>query len=466
MKYIKYLFVLMLVAGLTSCEKFLDVNDNPNSPTTAPLNGLLGGVTYSTGMNVYNAGNLVSYYTQYLASSNPNSASDVYDDVDGSGTWTSIYDNMTDLYDMDKMAGEIGATDFQAVSKIMMAIHLSMLNDIWGDAPYSSAFTLDNPTPPYDDAQSLYNNALSLLDEGISLLQTGTSTVQLSPTLDLIHGGNKEAWVRTGYAIKARLLNQVSKRPEYNPTAVLQALGNAYTASTQDAELKTFNIRNPWAQVAVNNAGLLLNGWLSKHYVDAMNGETFGVFDPRLPLITNLTVFGDYRGTRNGSGRVGDGTSNEESVLTTDGVYSSTNSPLFIANYFEMKFIEAEVTLATDPGRAYDAYLEGIRAHMNKLGVPAAERDAYLEDPAVAVGSGALTLQRIMDEKYKAMFLHPSTWTDARRFDYQYTDFQMPVGAVLPTFIRRIDYPSVEKTRNAVNVPEISGLDQKLWWDQ
>src|SRR5690606_18645733 len=156
------------------------------------------------------------------------------------------------------------------------------------------------------------------------------------------------------------------------------------------------------------NAGLLLNGWLSKHYVDAMNGETFGVFDPRLPLITNLTVFGDYRGTRNGSGRVGDGTSNEESVLTTDGVYSSTNSPLFIANYFEMKFIEAEVTLATDPGRAYDAYLEGIRAHMNKLGVPAAERDAYLEDPAVAVGSGALTLQRIMDEKYKAMFLHPS----------------------------------------------------------
>jgi len=466
MRYIKYLFALMLVAGLTSCEKFLDVNDNPNSPTTAPLTGLLGGVTYMTGMNMYYAGNQVSYYTQYLASPNPGSPIDVYDLVDASTTWTNIYDNMTDLYDMDNMAAEVGATHYQGVSKIMMAIHLSLLNDIWGDAPYSKAFTLDNPTPPYDNAQDLFNNALSLLDEGVALLQNSNTTVALSNTLDLIHKGDVNAWIRTAYAIKARLLNQLSKRPEYNPTAILQALSNAYQSSTHDAQLTTFNVRNPWAQVAVNNAGLLLDGWLSKNFVDAMNGTTFGVFDPRLPLITNLTKFGDYRGTRNGGGRVGDGTSNEESVLITTGVYSSTNSPLFIATYFEMKFIEAEVTLPTDPARAYDAYLEGIRAHMDKLGVPAAERDDYLNHPDVAVGAGNLTLQRIMDEKYKAMFLHPGTWTDARRFDYQYTGFQLPLGAVLPTYIRRMDYPSVEKTRNGANVPAVSDLTSRLWWDQ
>lgn len=458
---------MMLMAGLSSCEKFLDVNDSPNSPTIAPMNGLLAGVTYSTGMNVYNAGNLVAYYTQNLASSNPGSASDVYESIDASGTWTSLYDNMADLYDLNNMAQAAGATEFQGASKVMMALHLSMINDIWGDAPYSQAFTLDYPMPAYDNAESLFNAALALLDEGISLLQAGNSTIQLSPTLDLIHGGNEEAWVRTAYAIKARMLNQLSKKSSYNPTAILQALSNAYTSSAQDADLKTFNVRNPWAQVAVNNAGLLLNGWLSEHYVDAMNGNTFGVFDPRLPLISNLTKFGDYRGTRNGSGRVGDGTSNEESVLTTTGVYSSTNSPLFLVNYFEMKFIEAEVTLATDPARSYDAYLEGIRAHMGRLGVATADIDDYLADPVVAVGSAGLTMQRIMDEKYKAMFLHPSAWTDARRFDYQYTDFKMPVGAVLPTYIRRLDYPSTaEKNRNGANVPQITGLDQKLWWDE
>ena len=64
------------------------------------------------------------------------------------------------------------------------------------------------------------------------------------------------------------------------------------------------------------------------------------------------------------------------------------------------------------------------------------------------------------------MFLHPETWNDARRYDYKYKDFQLPANAVLSTFIRRLDYPSVEMTRNGQNVPAITGLDQKLWWDQ
>ena len=466
MRLFNLILVLGLLVGLTSCDKYLDVNENPNQPTTAPMNGLLGSATYSTASNVFNAGNLVNNYTQYLASSNANSASDIYDNVDGSGTWTSMYDNMTDLVDLEKLATERGAILYQGVAKIMMAIHLSLLHDIWGAAPYSGAFSLANLYPEFDNAETIHQTSLSLLDEGISLLQAGGSSVALNASLDFIHKGDVAAWIRTAYAMKARLLNQLSKTGQFNAANVLAALGNAYTSNAQDAQVTVFSVRNPWAQIAVNNAGLLLGGWLSKHFVDAMNGTTFGVFDPRLPLLTNLTSFGDYRGTRNGAGRVGTGTSNEESVLTTTGVYSSTNSPLLIATYSEMKFIEAEVTLATDPTRSYNAYLEGIRSHMNKLAVAAADRDAYVNHPSVAVGAGALTRQRIMDEKYKAMFLHPASWTDARRFDYGYTNFQMPLGAVLNTFIRRMDYPSVEVTRNGDNVPDVSGLDQKLWWDQ
>lgn len=460
------IYAVCLLVGFSSCKKFLDVNTNPNSPTEAPLNGLLGGTTYSTGLNVYNVGNLVSYYTQYLASSNANSPSDIYDEIDASGTWASLYDNMTDLHDMDRFAGNLGATSFQGVARIMMGLHLSMLNDVWGDAPYTAAFTLDNPTPEYDDARSIFNNALRLIDEGIGLLQAGNSTINLSPTLDLIHKGDVQAWIRTANAFKARMLNNLSKTSEYNRAAILTALGNSYQSNAHDAQLAAFNVRNPWAQVAVNNAGLLLNGWLSSHFVDAMNGTTFGILDPRLPLIANLTKFGDYRGTPNGVGRVGTGTSNEESVIKVDGVYSSTNTPLFIANYFEMKFIEAEVTLPTDADRAYNAYLAGIRAHMQKLNVAAESIDQYLAHSSVAVGAANLTLTRIMDEKYKAMFLHPQTWNDARRINYQYTDFSMPANAVLPTFIRRMAYPSEEATRNGDNVPQVNSLATPLWWDQ
>jgi len=459
-----YLSISILFA-FSSCKKFLDVNENPNQPTTAPLNGLLGTATYSTATNVFNVGNLVSNYTQYIASSNASSPSDIYESVDGSGTWTAIYDNMTDITDMINQATDRSATAYQGVGKIMMAMHLSLLHDVWGDAPYSAAFSLSNLNPEYDKAETVYQTALTLLDEGIALLKQGPEAVALNNSLDFIHGGNLPAWIRTGYAMKARLLQQVSKSSQYNAGNVIAALDNAYTVNSQDAQVTVFSVRSPWAQVAVNNAGLLLAGWLSKYFVDAMNGTTFGIADPRLPLITNLTKFGDYRGTRNGAGRVGNGTSNEESVLTTTGWYSSTSSPLMIATYTEMKFIEAEATFNSDRTRSYNAYLEGIRAHMTKMGVSTANMNTYINSAVVSTGSGALTIKRIMDEKYKAMFLHPTSWTDARRFNYQYTGFQMPLNAVLGTYIRRMDYPSVEVTRNGVNVPDITGLDQRFWWD-
>jgi hypothetical protein len=54
---------------------------------------------------------------------------------------------------------------------------------------------------------------------------------------------------------------------------------------------------------------------------------------------------------------------------------------------------------------------------------------------------------------------------DARRFDYGYKNFTLPVGAALPTFIRRSAYPVVETSRNNKNVPSAT-LTTRLWWDQ
>jgi hypothetical protein len=131
-----------------------------------------------------------------------------------------------------------------------------------------------------------------------------------------------------------------------------------------------------------------------------------------------------------------------------------------------MKFIEAEVAFRTgDRARAYAAYLEGIRANMNKVGVSSTARDAYVNHSSVSVGVAALTLQKIFVEKYKALFLQPVTWDDARRFDYQYPLFQLPLNVKTNTFVRRLVYPSVETSRNGANVPVVTDVTQKLWWD-
>jgi hypothetical protein len=468
----RYSCLLLVLALVSSCKKYLDVNTNPNQPTVPTLNGLLARVTQQTALNYYRVStSTTSYYVQYLASSNAASPTDTYDDIDVSSTWTSLYDNMTDIYDLHKTAGDLGATQYQGVANILMAMNLSLVHMLWGDAPYTQAFTAETLSPAYDDAESIYDRALSLLDEGITKLEQPGSIVTI-PTAaannpDLIHKGKTANWIKTAHALKARLLILVSETGEYNGPAILTELAAAFASAADDAFINTFDVRNPWNQVAVNNRNLLLDGWLSEQFVDGMNGDTYGIFDPRLPFITDTTKFGDYRGTPNGKGRTGSGVNDEETYVNRTGYYSSTSSPLFIITYEELKFIEAEVKFrANDLPGAYTAYLDGIKANMNKIGVSAANRDAYVNHASVSVGSGSLTLDLIMKEKYKALYLQPETWNDARRYNYQYKDFTLPLSAVTSEYIRRLVYPSVETSRNGQNVPTVGGVVEKLWWDQ
>lgn len=466
----KVLIYALLVAGCftTGCKKYLDINKDPNLVTNPPINGLLANTTFQTAMNVYRAGNITSYYMQYLSSSNAGSDRDTYKEEDLSGTWSNFYGVMTDITEMNELAVTAASSEHLGVGKVLMAINLNTLINIFGDVPYSEAFKgQELLTPVYDAQEGLHATSIALLDEAITEFNKTDSKLKLDKNSDVIHKGDIAAWKKTAYALKARFLNQLSKKgAQYKPAEIFAALSNAYMSNNDDAALTVYLGRSPWNQVAYNNTQLLLDGWLSDQFVDALDGTTFGVVDPRLKLITDTTRFGDYRGTPNGKGRTGTGTNKEESYLSVNGYYSKSGAPLLLVTYAEMKFIESEAAFRNNElPRAYTTYLEGIRAHMNKLGVPAAEINAYVANPAVAVGSGALTVAQIMKEKYVAMFLHPESWVDARRIDYAYTDFGLPLNAALPVFIRRAAYPVIESSRNGANVPDVS-LDQKLWWDQ
>ncbi|SEN89083.1 Starch-binding associating with outer membrane [Chitinophaga rupis] len=452
---------------MTGCKKYLDVNKNPNISETAPLNGLLGSTTYNTAYTVYRTGDFTSYFVQYLASPNTASSTDTYDDVDYSGTWEATYNTMADLYDLIKQADSVGAYGHAGAAKIMMALNLSIMNSLFGSVPYSEALSGDFIQPHYDADKAVYQSCLSLIDAGLADLNKTDPKILLDATRDLLHHGDTAAWRRTGYALKARLLNRITKTADYDPAAVLAALGSAYTGNNDDAQLTQFQARSPWNQAAYNNTQALLDGWLSTHYVAAMNDSTFGVFDPRLPLITDTTRYGDYRGTINGKGRVGTGTTKDESYLSVNGFYSKGGAPLLLITYAECKFIAAEAYFRSgNKPAAYAAYQDGIRANMDKVGVSAANRDSYVNNAAVSVGAANITLDLIMKEKYVAMFLNPEAWVDARRFDYKYKDFHLPENAVLNTFIRRVAYPTIETSRNAANVPPVGALSDKLWWDQ
>ena len=466
---IKFLYTLFVAAVLfSSCDKnYLDINEvNPNQTQNPPINGLLAQVTYQTGLNYFRSGDFTSYYMQYLASPNASGGSDTYDNVDRSSLWYNVYNTMQDERIMLEKAVANNAYEHVGVAKVTEVMNMSILISLFGDVPYSEAFDATNFSPAYDNQQEIHNQLLVLLDEAIADFSRPNPTFKLDASSDMIHNGKIENWIKTAYALKARLLNRLSKTQAYNPTAILDALSKAYTSNADDAQLTRFVARSPWNLAAYENTQLLLNAWLSEQFVDHLDGTTYGVVDPRLQYIATKTKAGDYVGTPNGRGRLGTGTNQEESYLSLDGFYSKSGAPLLLVTFAEMKFIEAEATFATDKARSYQAYLDGIKAHMTKIGVPGPEQTAYLSNPTVAVGVADFTKAHIFKEKYVAMFLHPEAWVDARRFDYMYKDFGMPLNAQLPTFIRRVGYPATETDRNGESVPAVNSLADKLWWDQ
>jgi hypothetical protein len=295
--------------------------------------------------------------------------------------------------------------------------------------------------------------------------------VKLVAASDLVYGttgANERAnWLKLAYALKARLLNKVSKTPSYDPAAVLAAVSSSFASNSEDAGMATFAVRNFWAGVALNNTNQSLGGWLSEQFIDHLNGTTYGLLDPRIAKITDKTVNGTYIGTVNGAGNrlPGANTAKDENYISRNSPWTSDTAPILLVTYAELKFIEAEAAFTIDKARSYDAYLAGIAANMDKLQVPAAEKKTYIENPIVAVGAAGLTKALIFKEKYVATYLNPEAWNDARRYDYQYKDFTLPVNATLGTFIRRNDYPQGERNKNGGNVPADVPRTTKLWWD-
>ena len=469
------LFLAVFGFAIVGCDGDLLVdNTNPNATTEPSMSGLLSNTILSTSNTTQGAASVTSYYVQHLASPSGSSVDRHFESRFG-GTWSGIYGLLSDTEALIEKAEAEDSPHYAGVAQIIQAYNLGLATDLWGDIPYQEALQADEgeTTPAYDSQEQVYEEIQTLLSDARDNLDAESRSSPGSD--DFVYGGDLEKWRKASWALEARYLNHLTKKPDYDPQAVLSAVGNAFERNADDAQMNYENdpSNNPWHNVYLNQEGGILGGHLSEQLVKEMDGSLYGVFDPRLQVaITDSTeTEGDdpplYAGNRNGAGS-GDFYNHLEPKY-----YASENAPILWITYAEMKFIEAEAALRDgNSGRAYTAYMEGIRAHMDKVGVSESERDAYMNDPAVDVGEDNLTLDEVFKEKNVALFLSPEAWVDHRRHDYDYPDFEPPVDQN-PLFqnsqdtdhIRRVLYPLSEIERNRSNVPEVE-LDQFLWWDQ
>ncbi len=471
-KFIKIGKISMLalaLLSLNSCGKdYFELTENPNLVQNPPLNALLTTATHKAAFNNYRIASFNNYYTQYLASPSGGSDTDTYQTTDNSTTWNNLFYALADLYDFMVKSEEAEAYHHLGVAQTLMAYQLALVCDTWGSVPYSQAFGKEPIlTVPYDSEEDLYNEQISLINKALENFKKTEVSQELSSKDDLLNGADLDKWIKFTNGLKARALNKISKKSSYDSKAVIAAAQASLTSNTEDVGMTTFDGVNPWASIASSNLQNVLGGWLSSNFIDQLNGKTYGLEDPRVSKITDKTVHGVYVGTRNGQGNTGAAnTVRDECYISRNSPLSNDESPLAILTYAEVKFIEAEAAFRdNNKTLAYTAFLAAVKASMDKLGVAASDANSYIT--AISKGATNLTLLDIFREKYIVTYLNAEAWNDARRFDYQYKDFKIPVGAVLgDKFIRRVAYPIEEITENGSNVPAEVPLSTELWWDK
>ena len=517
----RYIFGLGLLLGggaLTACEKFLDVNTNPNNPVVATPNFILPGII-SNGIQPQMFSALrVNFITQYIVNRTALSANDQYFFTNAQSTNTfnfSYFQSGGNIPVLIEAAQKEGSSYYVGAGKIMQAVILAHLTDMMGDVPYSEAYQgAANFTPKYDPQEQLYGTINQLCDEGVVEMSKPASeqarpfyTTAPSISGDILYRGDPTKWVRLAYSLKARQAQHLTKKNNYDAAAVLALCAQAFRNTADDAQIQfetpiapLVNTTNIFGIIRTNFGGATF----STNFINYLNGNTFpGVVDPRLGIVAPSTSTG---------GRPGVSTPAGVNIIPGTVAPPATGITDFYANWYardlgyyeaitfhELKFIEAEAAFrAGDLGKALASLREGVRAHMTKIGVggtsvvsgvtityptiSGTQIAAYLGSAAMPQTEAALTLRAIMEQKYIAMFLNPESWSDLRRLDFDpaiYVNYLYPVNAN-PVLAGKADpklrYPrrllpgATEVQVNPNEVARIGGNDldyitRPVWFD-
>jgi hypothetical protein len=309
MKKIVFITIsLLLLSGLFSCNKWLDVNVDPNNPSdaSATVNIRLPWIQhyymYAYGVANMRTSTITGILTQTYSATAANSLLAAWNPIQSS--CTTIYQNWflgaaVNLNPLLAKAEETGAYHYMAAVYCIRAMGFMLMLDLHGEMPYTEALT-GKYNPAYDKGDVIYKGCLADLDKAIEFF--GKTQGPGSPALsagDTWNGGDVNKWVKLCYGLKARYLNQVSKKSTlYNPTDILAALDKAPVSNNDNTIMKHYNIsgdatnftvgdpyqaNTTWDAVGYGSTQRATR-WYANLLTNNFTGGT-GVVDPRLPKL-------------------------------------------------------------------------------------------------------------------------------------------------------------------------------------
>lgn len=218
------LLILVTVVFTTSCEKWLDINHDPNNARTVDVTSghLLTAAEANIAQMLANSSN-ACFLAQHLTKSGTVSGTFTY--LSGlimpqnqDDWWLVNYSINSDLVKVIEKAEEDEEYGLRGIATILLVHNYQRNVDMFGNIPYSEAnkmaeeYNTGNISPAYDKAEDIYKDLLKRLDQAILDLEKGISAgaKKRLASADIIFGANEAQWLKLGYSMKLRLLMRVS----------------------------------------------------------------------------------------------------------------------------------------------------------------------------------------------------------------------------------------------------------------
>jgi hypothetical protein len=200
---------------MTSCDDYLDINQDPNSPSTENVtNDLIFpavemnlAASYGDYLRIV-GGYYAQQYCQSFGTSNYLDYSRfIMSATRSSNTYAQLFTHVLNNLKVvlqNAEANEEWGT-FLAATTLRVYTY-QILVDAYGEAPYAEALDISNTSPAYDEGATIYNGILEELNFALS-----KAAVSDVVPLNFLFGGSTAAdWIPFANALKLKLLMRIS----------------------------------------------------------------------------------------------------------------------------------------------------------------------------------------------------------------------------------------------------------------
>jgi len=485
MKKIFIIAVLSVALLSTSCESMLDINDNPNFPTSATADlSLASGevlITSAIGGDLQLIGGMWSQHYAQNATSNQYTGIDSYNLPNSSAyitrSWQLLFAGaLPDLQLSIEKSAVNKEWSFWFISQTLKAFSFHVLVDFYGEIPFKEALKGISINPKYDTGKDVNAGILAILDEAIAkeALAKVENAVLLSSRKksDLILDGDINTWIKFAKTLKLKIL---LRDYEVNKVAInaLLAENNLLTSGVSFAKFQDKeNNSNPLYENdrrKLNTTNNLRASSTLMLYLKKNN-------DPRIPIFFIEAAKGGYVGLPQGGYTLGSAYQDK----TSKAVLAATD-PVYLMSAAESYFLQAECyARANNTLKTKEMYDNGVKSAFSIWGLDATTMIAAGGAYELNVLSETTMLENIWRQKWIAS-VRTQAWNSFFEINrtgypkygavistnaaYVVGDLAPSLNTVLPNgeFPRRLIYPKTSTDFNP-NAPVSIPLQTKMWW--